>query len=292
MLLDIESAYMKEAEELYEKRIERSKERISQFIEVANGSDQQLQDRFSQFILPMLKENGKLNAKLVQTSVTLGVIFARVIVNDTQTFDEFQNIWRDEFVDKYRVSYDESASKVIREYAFELSRYRDDQSVREVKEIVSRGIAEGKSHDVIKAELFEKVDKIFSMDHADTVSRTESARGFAIGNLISYMDDSNVEYIEYSAVLDERTTEVCKTRDGGIYRKDDERVRYMIPAHYRCRSIWVPVIFEEPEPSRVQQPNIPEQGFVPQAFNVFDIMYQALIAGMVISLVNEEEDEG
>lgn len=284
---------MDEVTELYERRKAESKKRIDDIFEVASGSDQRLTDRFSQFILPMSKENGKANNRLVQTSISIGAIFARWTTSDQEQFDEFKNIWRDDIVDKYRVSYDSSASTVIREYAFELSRYRDDQSVREVKEIVARGIADGKGYDVIKAELYDKVDNIFSMNHADTVARTESARGFAIGGLISYMDDDSVEYVEYSAVLDERTTVICQQRDGRIYRKTDPAVRYMIPAHYRCRSIWVPVMLEEPDPSKVAVSDVGEQGgFVPQAFNVFDIMYDALIAGMVIALLNEEEDEG
>lgn len=280
---------MDEITELYERRKEESKKRIEQIFDVASGSDQRLTDRFSQFILPMSKENGKANARLVQTSISIGAIFARWTTADTEQFDEFRNIWRDDIVEKYRVDYDERSTTVIREYAFELSRFRDDQSVREVKEIVSRGIAEGKGYDVIKAELFDKVDNIFSMNHADTVARTESARGFAIGGLISYMDDDSVRYVEYSAVLDERTTVICRGRDGKIYDKLDPQVRYMIPAHYRCRSIWVPVMEEEPEPSRVATSDVPEQGFVPQAFNIFDILYQALIAGMVIT---QNEDEG
>jgi len=282
---------MDEITELYDRRKEESKKRIEQIFDVASGSDQRLTDRFSQFILPMSKENGKANARLVQTSISIGAIFARWTTEDTEQFDEFRNIWRDDIVEKYRVDYDERSTTVIREYAFELSRFRDDQSVREVKEIVSRGIAEGKGYDVIKAELFDKVDSIFSMNHADTVARTESARGFAIGGLISYMDDDSVRYVEYSAVLDERTTIICRGRDGKIYDKLDPQVRYMIPAHYRCRSIWVPVMEEEPEPSRVAISDVPEQGFVPQAFNIFDILYQALIAGMVITLT-QEEDEG
>ena len=282
---------MDEITELYDRRKEESKKRIEQIFDVASGSDQRLTDRFSQFILPMSKENGKANARLVQTSISIGAIFARWTTEDTEQFDEFRNIWRDDIVEKYRVDYDERSTTVIREYAFELSRFRDDQSVREVKEIVSRGIAEGKGYDVIKAELFDKVDSIFSMNHADTVARTESARGFAIGGLISYMDDDSVRYVEYSAVLDERTTIICRGRDGKIYDKLDPQVRYMIPANYRCRSIWVPVMEEEPEPSRVAISDVPEQGFVPQAFNIFDILYQALIAGMVITLT-QEEDEG
>ena len=283
---------MDDVMELYGKRREESKKRIDQIFDVASGSDQRLVDRFSQFILPMSKENGKLNQRLVQTSLTMGAIFARWTTSDTEQFDEFKNIWTDDIVDKYNVSYSQESVTVIREYAFELSRFRDDQSVREVKEIVSRGIAEGKAYDVIKAELYEKVDKIFDMNHADTVARTESARGFALGGLVSYLDDDSVRYLEYSAVLDERTTQICQSRDGDIYLKEDPRVRYMIPAHYRCRSIWVPVMQEEPDIVDVSVPNIPEQGFVPQAYNVFDILYQVLIAGMVIALTNEEEDEG
>ena len=51
---------------------------------------------------------------------------------------------------------------------------------------------------------------------------------------------------EYSAVLDEVTTQQCRLLNGTVYRKDDPIVEKIRPAnHYGCRSILVSIIFED-----------------------------------------------
>jgi SPP1 gp7 family putative phage head morphogenesis protein len=51
-----------------------------------------------------------------------------------------------------------------------------------------------------------------------------------------------VEALEYTAILDSRTTEICRHLDGRIYPKDDPAWDgFRPPNHFNCRSLLVPV---------------------------------------------------
>jgi SPP1 gp7 family putative phage head morphogenesis protein len=54
--------------------------------------------------------------------------------------------------------------------------------------------------------------------------------------------DGFVEALEYSAILDSRTTQICRHLDDRIYPVDSPQCnKYRPPNHYNCRSILVPV---------------------------------------------------
>lgn len=53
--------------------------------------------------------------------------------------------------------------------------------------------------------------------------------------------------IEYSAIIDQRTTEVCQHLDGKVFRPDDPDIeKFTPPNHFNCRSLLVPVLIDEP----------------------------------------------
>lgn len=61
-----------------------------------------------------------------------------------------------------------------------------------------------------------------------------------------YQDNENViEYYVYTAVLDNRTTLLCSSRDGNKYKKDEDRP--VLPAHFNCRSMYLPLVKGESE---------------------------------------------
>lgn len=62
----------------------------------------------------------------------------------------------------------------------------------------------------------------------------------------------------YSAILDGRTTEICRTLNGRIMTKD-EVPRWLPPNHYNCRSVIVPVTSMDRgwEAAYMAQPPIP-----------------------------------
>lgn len=71
-----------------------------------------------------------------------------------------------------------------------------------------------------------------------------------------------VQALEYSAILDVRTTSICRHLDGSTYRvKSDVWSEYKPPNHYNCRSLLVPVTkddtWTESDPPDVE----PQRGF-------------------------------
>lgn len=72
---------------------------------------------------------------------------------------------------------------------------------------------------------------------------------------------------EYSAILDDRTTEICESLDGSVYSNDSDvwngSPRYVPPNHYNCRSLLIP-IFSSDQWDGVEspQPSVePQEGF-------------------------------
>ena len=71
-----------------------------------------------------------------------------------------------------------------------------------------------------------------------------------------------VEALEYSAILDSRTTNICRHLDGQVHASNSETWKnYRPPNHYNCRSLLVPVTTadkwtEDPEPTME-----PQKGF-------------------------------
>jgi len=77
-----------------------------------------------------------------------------------------------------------------------------------------------------------------------TLLRTASTDSYNLARLEVLTD---VTYgWEYTAVLDEATTEQCRLLNGTVYKKDDPLVEKIKPAnHYGCRSILVSIIFDD-----------------------------------------------
>jgi SPP1 gp7 family putative phage head morphogenesis protein len=74
--------------------------------------------------------------------------------------------------------------------------------------------------------------------------------------------DGFVEALEYSAILDDRTTEICSQLNGETFGIDDEVwSTFRPPNHFNCRSILIPVTVRDTW-QRSDDPNImPQKGF-------------------------------
>jgi SPP1 gp7 family putative phage head morphogenesis protein len=52
--------------------------------------------------------------------------------------------------------------------------------------------------------------------------------------------------MQYSAILDRRTTDICRSLDGRVVKPGSpEFYNYAPPRHYRCRSVWVEILNDE-----------------------------------------------
>lgn len=78
-------------------------------------------------------------------------------------------------------------------------------------------------------------------ERASLITTTESTYSYNRGRLASFAENA-VDYVQFSAVNDSRTSPICRSRHGLIMRMDDPRVSGNTPPlHGRCRSVLVPV---------------------------------------------------
>ena len=74
--------------------------------------------------------------------------------------------------------------------------------------------------------------------------------------------DGFVEALEYSAILDDRTTDICSQLNGETYGIDSEVwSTFRPPNHFNCRSILIPVTIRDTW-SASEDPTVnPQKGF-------------------------------
>lgn len=132
---------------------------------------------------------------------------------------------------------------------------RDDVLAKS-KRVIQKGIRRGASYAQVEAELAKLFDPYLSVPGAveDAVAqphrvhnivRTNMAEAYNSGRMNLFRSPSVGDFIvayEYSAVLDDRTTEFCRSWDGAILRADsNEWGQVLPPNHYQCRSVLIPI---------------------------------------------------
>ena len=84
----------------------------------------------------------------------------------------------------------------------------------------------------------------FNFRRLEVIARTNSTTAFNQGRMEFFrQNDDFVKAVQYMAILDSRTTDICESRDGKIILIDDEATisENTPPLHYQCRSILSPV---------------------------------------------------
>ena len=99
----------------------------------------------------------------------------------------------------------------------------------------------------------------------NTIIRTNTFEAINEARYSYFTDDKLngfVQALEYSAILDSRTTQICQHLDGTIHAaSSDVWKNYRPPNHYNCRSLLIPVT-QIDQWSEDAQPDIePQQGF-------------------------------
>lgn len=97
----------------------------------------------------------------------------------------------------------------------------------------------------IGTDIQKKTDsgyEVGSPYHIETIIRTNVTDAFNHGRLTEMLSNADIlQGVEYSAILDQRTTDQCERLDGKIFRVTDPALtRFTPPLHYSCRSILVP----------------------------------------------------
>lgn len=113
----------------------------------------------------------------------------------------------------------------------------DDQ----VTKAIALGIQQGATTKEVMAAL-ERIFPTFSKSRLENIARTESVMAYNQGRLQAFRSNAFVAAVQFVAILDNRTTDICRERDGLIMRIDDPRLDANTPPlHYQCRSTLAPV---------------------------------------------------
>jgi len=133
--------------------------------------------------------------------------------------------------------YPETALNAISERQLILSGDVSSDMIRSVKDILRE-----KLFGAAEAEVEAQISKILkaSQERSELISITESTYYYNRGRLATYLED-DVSYVQFSAIMDSRTSEQCSSRHGLIMKVDSPEMEDNIPPlHGRCRSILKP----------------------------------------------------
>lgn len=135
---------------------------------------------------------------------------------------------------------------------------------RRTKEIIGGGLSVGWSLEKIQKSIRDE----FQTSRYETARlvRTESAYFLGQADLASYVEDGVVDY-RYLATLDRRTSKVCRSLDGKVFKVKDAVVgKNYPPMHPNCRSGTIPVLETMVDPETGKPLGIPiEPKFVRSA---------------------------
>ena len=120
-----------------------------------------------------------------------------------------------------------------------------------VQDVIRNSLIEGLTLQERMRALRESSEELARMTDSriEAIARTEITRADTMGRLISMKANDDVIGVEFSAVMDDRTTEMCIERNGLIMRLDDPRLpENTPPLHVNCRSLLISLtIYDFPD---------------------------------------------
>lgn len=154
------------------------------------------------------------------------------------------------------------AVRFMEDRLFWISGLLRDDLTRKAQMILAQAIKIGEPLDLTiwkLQELFtpfvggEDVEReIITPSRLETIVRTNTTEAYNEGRLTELHSEQLAPFvkgIQYSAILDERTTEICEFLHGKVFAENDPAAdRLSPPNHFNCRSMLVPVLIDEPDP--------------------------------------------
>jgi SPP1 gp7 family putative phage head morphogenesis protein len=129
-------------------------------------------------------------------------------------------------------------------YSVYLAGIYSEAILTKAESIVQEALETGMHNkEIVKALQKSEEFKNFSENRLQTITRTEGTKAYNRGRLEQFKDVGDfVQAVQYSAVLDKRTTPLCKRLHGKIMDiKNDLVPVYLPPNHFNCRSIILPI---------------------------------------------------
>ncbi len=155
----------------------------------------------------------------------------------------------------------EKAMKAMETRAVVLAGDVDGKLLAGVKRIMIKFMAGDSRSD---AEQALEVLLQSNRERAVMVTTTETTYSYNRGRLIGFKEN-RVDYVRFSAVMDARTSPVCRSRHGLIMKLDDPNVSYSTPPlHVKCRSVLDPV-YSRYQPELLTDKNLDWSHAIPLA---------------------------
>lgn len=189
---------------------------------------------------------------------------------------DMNTVFKNKFTELFREAFDQAAREVYgREYAkkklnpllpakvedvikgesFKVVGDYTTEITKRMRNIIASGIKDSAGEGAIVALLRDEA-KSFTENWLATVVRTKTTEVYNTARRSFWETDETAKKLvvayQFSAILDDRTSDICSELDGKIFETDDEINRITPPLHFNCRSLLVPITkFEEYEPDAV-----------------------------------------
>jgi SPP1 gp7 family putative phage head morphogenesis protein len=135
-------------------------------------------------------------------------------------------------------------------YTIPLAGVCDVAALDNAKATIAEAIRQGATGRELQKALAQQFTD-FSKRRLENIARTETAKVYEQSMYQSTVKDPDIAAYEISAVLDSRTTDICRHRDGMIIPKS-EIAGWLPPYHYQCRTEIVPVLQLEVDDGSVE----------------------------------------
>ena len=157
--------------------------------------------------------------------------------------------------------YPQAGLRWYQDYSLKLAGVQQSDALERAKAVIAEGIAQGQTTRDMMAALAVIFPR-FSNNRLENIARTETGKIYEQAKWQEFDAEPEVVGYEFVAILDERTTDMCRHRHGHFFPKDQIEGN-MPPLHFRCRSTIVPVFSWEAEAKGFEWQPVPDNAAAP-----------------------------
>lgn len=247
----LESAFLDKSQRLNKKRQEQMIKRVEQVQEeleyaFENGNIDQINSIINGLKIPSSKEWHKLLKNLVLKSIEGGAVRAQLEYEKLAQRTNFNESIDVSFSVDWTLSLGSKALEYVLQYAYEIGVITEETVREQIRKTLMGGLERGDRGRDLIASVIESVGFWMGQKHAETIARTETTKFYNAGKLARWLDpelDGFVVALQYDAITDSRTTDLCNELNGkiiNVYNQDTIQ-QYTPPNHFNCRSQWLPI---------------------------------------------------
>ncbi len=198
-------------------RLEAMRIHMQNYVEVLMGNEL---DGVNKLMIDMYTEGYYKNAHMVQTGIGYGRGFASI--NHSAVEKVLSKPWLPD-------------GRTFSERIWGVHR---PQLINDLHTGLSQALIRGESYGKLATQISKKYG--VARHRAETLVRTEATYFTSLAQQESY-EDNGIEYQQFSAVLDLKTSEICRSMDGRVFKTSEVKIGVNAPPlHPRCRSVMIP----------------------------------------------------